>query len=276
MEEVKLQGVGGVQKNDDLVKVLFRQLEHFLFFFAECEVVFIRFLRVCDGVRVAVVAFTAYAGKGDDRRVAVACERVDHALRIFVLGNFSDGSVSCKYGALAFRRRTSVRFPVAVKVEIPKGGVDGVFAKRGFQRIFQIFSSGSVHVARARTAVHEVDGAGGKGAHFRAGCKGQCAVIFKQSRAFRLYVVADFFTGIYQRFRAFEIALEIGSFFVCVHEFVETAADECRDRVVKHIQEGGNAGQNEGKHRGKNTEEFPTAYVLASCPFVGIFRSLVV
>ena len=171
VEEVQLNGVGGVEEDDDLADLaaglaLAQGLEEVLLLLAQLQDVS---AAVPCAVPGQIGAFAADAAQHYDCGVAIVSHGIPLGLGVNALGNFADQESGVLKDIVVQRTGGSHQTVVLARaggVEVPQGGIDGKAV--GFQGVLQVDGGGGVHSAGTGAAVDEVGSGGTKKAHLGA------------------------------------------------------------------------------------------------------------
>ena len=267
LEEIDLQGVGGVDQHDGLfddavLLHLGNVLQHFLLVVVERQIV--------DLAVGKVSALAADAGQGHDSGIAVLGNAVLDLVGVDVprhLGGDLTGGGDCA------TLGSGVVLAGADGVEVPQGGVDGDTDL--FEGGAQGVGGGGINVAGAGAAVHEVDTAAGEGADLRVGSQRQrIVVVHQQGSALGLDLLAEEQAVIDHFLGRIEIRGKILGVGVLVLQVPESAAHESCDRVVELLQNKGKRDRNDHHYGADDRQDLPQRNVLTLGLFVGLFQGL--
>ena len=262
LQEVHLHRVGGVDEHDETLEgaVLLqgRKLAHqFPFVIIQRQIVGGDVLRIC--------ALAAHAGDHHDGRVAVLGEGTFHFIGVDGPGGFVGGR---SHGHHAGAAGAGIVLGLAGFVEVPQRLVDG--AAGLFQRGFQVVGGGSVNVAGAGAAVHQIHRGGGEAADRTSGLQRQCVVFVEEQRcALLLHPLAEGQTVVDHFLGGSEITCKILGVGVFVLHRPEGAAHKGRHRVVEHIQHKVQGNADYHHQRAKDAEHLPRCDRFALGLFVG-------
>ena len=265
LEEIDLQGVGGVDQHDGLfddavLLHLGNILQHGLLVLVERQIV--------DIAVGKVSALAANAGEGDDGGIAVLGNAVLHIVGVDIPGHFSGDLTGGGDGAAL---GAGVVLACADGVEVPQGGVDGHTDL--LEGSAQGVGGGGINVAGAGAAVHEVDTAVGEGADLGIGSQRQCiVVVHQQGSAFSLDLLGQGQTVIDHLLGRVEVTGVILGVGVLVLQLPEAAAEAGRHGVVELYGKHGQRHGNDHNDRTQDRQDLPRQNVLALCLFVGFFE----
>ena len=265
LEEIDLQGVGGVDQHDGLfddavLLHLGNVLQHGLLVLVEGQIV--------DIAVGKVSALAANAGQGNDGGIAVLGNAVLHIVGVDIprhlSGDLTGGGDGAALGA-------GVVLACADGVEVPQGGVDGHtdLLEGGAQGV----GGGGINVAGAGAAVHEVDAAVGEGADLGIGSQRQrIIVVHQQGSAFSLDLLGQGQTVIDHLLSGGKVAGKILGVGVLVLQLPEGAAVKSGEAVVEFLGKHGQRHRNDHNDRTQDRQDLPRQNVLALCLFVGFFE----
>ena len=265
LEEIDLQGVGGVDQHDGLfddavLLHLGNVLQHGLLVLVERQIV--------DIAVGKVSALAANAGEGDDGGIAVLGNAVLHIVGVDIPGHFSGDLTGGGDGAAL---GAGVVLACADGVEVPQGGVDGHTDL--LEGSAQGVGGGGINVAGAGAAVHEVDTAVGEGADLGIGSQRQCiVVVHQQGSAFSLDLLGQGQTVVDHLLGRVEVTGVILGVGVLVLQLPEAAAEAGRHGVVELYGKHGQRHGNDHNDRTQDRQDLPRQNVLALCLFVGFFE----
>ena len=265
LEEIDLQGVGGVDQHDGLfddavLLHLGNVLQHGLLVLVERQIV--------DIAVGKVSALAANAGEGDDGGIAVLGNAVLHIVGVDIPRHFSGDLTGGGDGAAL---GAGVVLACADGVEVPQGGVDGHTDL--LEGSAQGVGGGGINVAGAGAAVHEVDTAVGEGADLGIGSQRQCiVVVHQQGSAFSLDLLGQGQTVVDHLLGRVEVTGVILGVGVLVLQLPEAAAEAGRHGVVELYGKHGQRHGNDHNDRTQDRQDLPRQNVLALCLFVGFFE----
>ena len=267
LEEIDLQGVGGVDQQDGLfdgavLLHLGNVLQHSLLVLVERQIV--------DLAVGKVSTLTADAGQGHDSGIAVLGNAVLDLVGVDIprhlggdLTGFGD------HAALG----ASVVLAGADGVEVPQGGVDGDTDL--FQGGAQGVGGGGINIAGAGAAVHEVDAAAGEGADLSVGSQRQrIVVVHQQGSALGLDLLGQSQTVVDHLLGGVEVTGVILGVGVLVLQLPEAAAKAGSHGVVELCGQYGQRHGNDHNDRAEDRQDFPQRNVLTLGLFVGLFQGL--
>ena len=267
LEEIDLQGVGGVDQHDGLFDSavllhLGHVLQHGLLVLVEGQVV--------DLVVGEVSALAADAGQGHDGGIAVLGNAVLDLVGVDVprhlSGDFTGGGDGT--GGIA-----GVILAGAGGVEVPQGGVDGDTDL--FEGGAQGVGGGGIDVAGTGATVHEVDAAAGEGADLRVGSQGQrVVVVHQQGSALGLDLLGQSQTIVDHLLGGVEVTGEVLGVGVLVLQLPEAAAKAGSHGIVELCGQYGQRHGNDHNDRAEDRQDFPQRNVLTLGLFVGLFQGL--
>ena len=267
LEEIDLQGVGGVDQQDGLfdgavLLHLGNVLQHRLLVLVKRQIV--------DLAVGKVSTLAADAGQGHDSGIAVLGNAVLDLVGVDIprhLGGDLTGSGD--HTALG----AGVVLAGADGVEVPQRGVDGDTDL--FEGGAQGVGGGGINIAGAGAAVHEVDAAAGEGADLRVGSQRQrIVVVHQQGSALGLDLLGQSQTVVDHLLGGVEVTGVILGVGVLVLQLPEAAAEAGRHGVVELCGKHGQRHEKDHNDRAEDRQDFPQRNGLTLSLFVGFFQSL--
>ena len=264
LQEVDLQGVSGVDEDDDALDLAAflhggEVFQHRFLVVVQCQVV--------DLAVAQVRTLAADARESDDGCVAVLSDAGLYIIGVDVPGHFRRGGAGGGYRAAI---GAGVILACAGGVEIPQRRVDGDTDL--FEGGAQGVGGRGIDIAGAGAAVDEVDAGGGEGADLRVLGQGQRAVVHQQGRALSLDLLGDGQTVVDHLFRRGKVGGKVLCVGILVFQFPERAADKRRNCVVEGIQDGTQGDENDHEDGAEDRQDLPPQDGLTLGLFVCLFQ----
>ena len=285
VQEVHLQGVGGVDQNDDAGDLAF--LLQAVSICHQCPLSVIQrqvvelgghTVAVHIAGECAVIALAAHAGEGDDDGIAVGSDGVLDLLGIVGGIDLGDGGLAAQGGIFAagaaFGCCCLQGCSLIAVIPIPQSSIDLKAAL--FQSCLQVVCLGCVNVTGTGTAIGQVHGVDGQSGNLGAGSQGQRAVVGQQCGTLSLYFIAESLTCRQSFVLRNAHTGVVNGILILVFQFPEAVAgDQEGDGVVEHSENDIDRDQDHSQDRTDERNSLPERNVLTLCFFVSLFRLLV-